>query len=97
MNFTDSLRLAKRVPPSCLQMNEDLPSFPWLPEKNASFSEDCLHLNIWTPSTGKPGSGKFPVVVFLHGGGFRSGGSSLEVYDGKMEERTQSPVITVKE
>src|SRR5690348_3431007 len=31
--------------------------------------EDCLVLNVWTNST----SGKRPVMVWLHGGGFTSG------------------------
>ena len=33
-------------------------------------SEDCLKLNVWTPSID---SGKRPVVVWLHGGGFTNG------------------------
>jgi len=33
-------------------------------------SEDCLKLNVWTP---KVDSGKRPVVVWLHGGGFTNG------------------------
>ena len=32
-------------------------------------SEDCLFLNVWRPS--KPG--RYPVMVFLHGGGFTYG------------------------
>jgi para-nitrobenzyl esterase len=33
-------------------------------------SEDCLKLNVWTPAIN---SGKRPVVVWLHGGGFTNG------------------------
>lgn len=33
-------------------------------------SEDCLYLNLWTP---KLDSAKRPVLVWLHGGGFRRG------------------------
>ncbi len=41
-------------------------------------SEDSLTLNIWT----KTGAKKQPVVMYLHGGGYTSGGSSCEIYDG---------------
>ena len=43
-------------------------------------SEDCLRLNIWTPST--EGKGR-PVLVYLHGGGYAVGSSSeLKMFDG---------------
>jgi para-nitrobenzyl esterase len=35
-------------------------------------NEDCLYLNVWTPSTAVSGS-KLPVVVIFHGGGFTNG------------------------
>ncbi|MBQ9364635.1 MAG: carboxylesterase family protein, partial [Schwartzia sp.] len=35
-------------------------------------SEDCLTLNIWTRGEGK----NKPVMVFIHGGGFQTGGTS---------------------
>lgn len=38
----------------------------------ADFSEDCLSLNVWTPAV----SGKRPVLVFIHGGGFIIGAGS---------------------
>jgi acetylcholinesterase/cholinesterase len=44
-------------------------------------SEDCLSLNIWTPSGTKPDA-KLPVMVFIYGGGFSSGNSSYSLYDG---------------
>ena len=43
-------------------------------------SEDCLTLNVWTPDMA-PGK-KLPVMVWIYGGGFRSGGSAEPYYDG---------------
>lgn len=55
-------------------------------------SDDCLNLNVWTPSTT---DGKHrPVMVWLHGGGF-SNGSSIEsyAYDGENLSRTGDVVV----
>jgi para-nitrobenzyl esterase len=41
--------------------------------------EDCLRLSIWTPGCDKR---KRPVVVWLHGGAWQSGGGALAWYDG---------------
>ena len=41
-------------------------------------SEDCLTLNIWTRGQKK----NLPVMVFIHGGGFQTGGSSDPLYNG---------------
>ncbi len=41
-------------------------------------SEDCLFLNVWTFD----GAKKAPVMMWIHGGGFRFGSGSLRVYDG---------------
>lgn len=46
------------------------------------FSEDCQHLNIWTPgiNDGK----KRPVLFWIHGGGYSAGsGQQLPAYDGR--------------
>lgn len=44
-------------------------------------SEDCLYLNVW--SDAKPGKEKRPVLVWIYGGGFSSGGSACPIYDGE--------------
>jgi para-nitrobenzyl esterase len=44
-------------------------------------SEDCLYLNVWTAS--KKAGNKKPVLVWIYGGGFSSGGSACPIYDGE--------------
>jgi carboxylesterase type B len=41
--------------------------------------DNCLNLNIWTPDVG--GSG-LPVMVWIHGGAFRTGSNAVPTYDG---------------
>ena len=42
--------------------------------------EDCLHLNIWTPGTGR--EDKRAVLFSIHGGGFALGSGNNPLYDG---------------
>lgn len=47
--------------------------------------EDCLHINVWVPPTGArdEDSRNKTVMVWIYGGSFYSGSSSLDVYDGR--------------
>lgn len=57
-------------------------------------NEDCLFLNVWTPSLG--GSGKRPVMVWFHGGGYNYGSGSWPAYDGhNLASRHDVVVVTV--
>ncbi|OWF39885.1 Cholinesterase [Mizuhopecten yessoensis] len=78
------LRLRKPVPfgrwtnvldgssfgPSCYQRTEYI--FPSLP--NSEMSEDCLHLNVYTPSNASLNNTK-SVMIWIHGGGYTLGQS----------------------
>lgn len=44
-------------------------------------SEDCLYLNVW--SGAKAADEARPVLVYIYGGGFRSGGAGCPIYDGE--------------
>jgi para-nitrobenzyl esterase len=43
-------------------------------------SEDCLFLNVWTPSETR--DGKLPVMVWIYGGGFQQGSAANPTFDG---------------
>ena len=65
------VRDATQFGPSCPQ----LPS-PFAPP--APFSEDCLYLNVYTPTVHRDAD--HPVLVWIHGGGFTEDGARN--YDG---------------
>ena len=59
--------------PQRVGLETALPSFA----AAGGMSEDCLALNVWTPAL----DGARPVIVWLHGGAYMSGGTSQPVYD----------------
>ena len=67
----------------CPPFNPDSPNGDILiPHRWWPKSEDCLNLNIWTPSIDR--NAKKPVMVWLHGGLFADGSSvEMVAYDGE--------------
>ena len=58
-----------------------------------AMSEDCLHLNLWTPTTE---AGKRPVLVWFHPGAYSSGTSNEIESDGaRLSRRGDVVVVTV--
>lgn len=57
-------------------------------------SEDCLYLNVWQPA-GIPPTAGLPVLVWIHGGGYVGGGSSIPTYDGAPFARQGMVVVTL--
>lgn len=54
-----------------------------------TIGEDCLNLNIWVPK----GEGPFPVMVWIHGGGFTNGTPSQLLYNGEALARSQQVIV----
>jgi para-nitrobenzyl esterase len=58
-------------------------------------SEDCVSLNVWTPATGD--GTRRPVLVYIHGGGYTTGGGNDPLYDGtRLCLRGDVVVVTVQ-
>jgi para-nitrobenzyl esterase len=74
--------------------SDPVPFMMWTEEFIAPpkpLSEDCLYLNIWSPA--KKGNAPYPVVVWIHGGGFTGGAASCAVYDG--EEMAKNGIVFI--
>ena len=47
------------------------------------FDEDCLYLNVWAPRAPPPVQSKgYPVMFWIHGGGFMEGSATQAIFDG---------------
>lgn len=67
-----------------------------LPPEEGVSSEDCLRLNIWTPSSHSRGHQHRPVLFYIHGGAYNSGTANCILYDGtRLCHRGDVVVITV--
>lgn len=89
------VRQASEYSASCMQA----PRGPWGPytseyvEQARAPSEDCLYLNIWTPSVQR--GDQLPILVWIHGGAFIGGASSVPIYDGEALARTGIIVVSI--
>lgn len=85
----DGVKKADHFGPRAMQ----LPLFSDMVFRSDGTSEDCLYLNIWTPS--KTGKEELPVLVYFYGGGLQAGDGSEPRYDGESMARRGVISITV--
>lgn len=82
--------------PSCIQPAQ-APFWMWSTEfiidTSKGYSEDCLTLNVYTQTDSD--TKKRPVILYIHGGGNTTGGSSVEVYDGEAIANKDAVYITI--
>ena len=84
------VRPAGDFAPACMQYTAAYPDFG-IPALQVS--EDCLYLNVWTPA--KSPAERLPVMVWIHGGSFTSGGTAIPLYSGAPLARRGVIVVTV--
>jgi len=86
--FWSGIREATEYGAICMQKGGIITDFlNAVPDREVS--EDCLFLNIWRPAK----SGKFPVMVWLHGGGYTTGTGNSELYKGDRLARDGEVVV----
>uniref|UniRef100_A0A673M662 Carboxylic ester hydrolase n=1 Tax=Sinocyclocheilus rhinocerous TaxID=307959 RepID=A0A673M662_9TELE len=91
----EGIRNATQHPSMCLQNPDILPIVAKsmkLDFTPTGVSEDCLYLNVYTPSQ-RSESDKFPVMVWIHGGALVMGGACI--FDGSPLAAYENIVVVV--
>nr|AHG95983.1 acetylcholinesterase [Octopus vulgaris] len=63
----------------------------WNP--NTVMSEDCLYLNIWAPSEARKSRSQLATMIWIFGGAFMSGSSTLDIYDGRWLAASENVIV----
>lgn len=93
MDKWDGILETTKSPNSCVQIVDTLfPNFPGSEMWNANtpMREDCLYLNVAVP---RPHPQNSAVLVWIYGGGFYSGTSTLEVYDPRVLAAEENIIV----
>jgi para-nitrobenzyl esterase len=85
------VREAFELGPRCPQIASGLIPEVAAVDRGETMGEDCLVLNVWTPSVGKEQN--LPVMVWLHGGGYSVGSAGFTIYDGANLAKKHNVVV----
>ncbi len=90
-NVRDATELGPRSPQLLSLFHGFVPPEVEAMDRDEMMGEDCLVLNVWTPTLDR--GRKLPVMVWLHGGGFTSGSGGFICYDGAQLARKHEVVV----
>ncbi|XP_050691514.1 juvenile hormone esterase-like isoform X1 [Eriocheir sinensis] len=106
ITYLEFLSIPFATPPTgSLRFKDPLPAEPWEGELDASTlppvcdqltvvgEEDCLYLNVYTPEDALTIDYLMPVMVYIHGGAYFTGGSKL--FQGYQEFVARGVVVVV--
>ena len=83
--------------PPCVQLSSELGGVSSTEPDGFAGSEDCLYLNLWAPRAEPDhvasGDARFPVMVWIHGGGNQIGHSGSAMYKGARLAGTENVVV----
>ena len=85
----EGVRKADKFAPQCVQSMGP----PRQGEEAPAMSEDCLYLNVWSPANSS--SSKIPVLVWIYGGGFNAGATSIPTYSGEVLARKGVVLVSI--
>jgi para-nitrobenzyl esterase len=81
----EGARAADKFAPGCMQSMGGPPP--------SGLNEDCLYLNVWSPA--KTANDRIPVLVWIYGGGFNGGATSIPVYSGEKLARRGVVLVSI--
>jgi para-nitrobenzyl esterase len=90
----EAVELGPRSPQLLSAFHGFVPPEVEVMDRDERMGEDCLVLNVWTPTLDR--GRKLPVMVWLHGGGYSSGSGGFICYDGvELARKHDVVVVTV--
>ncbi|GAB1602532.1 cholinesterase 1-like [Argonauta hians] len=94
----EGVKETKQFSASCMQSKSgsylfDIFPQPELWKSNSNLSEDCLYLNIWAPTKPRNPGSNLTTMVWIHGGAFLLGSSSLKLHNGRWLAASENVIV----